>query len=483
MYVTSCKARVGRHLRRASLAAFLLSGAAVSTQAQSFSALYEFPQNGSLGSDISQMSMIQATDGNFYGTTYGGGDYTGESGGAGTIFRVTLSGQLTQLWAFGCDKNGNCPNGRSPEGGVVQAKDGNFYGTTAAGGTYGQGTVYKLTPQGVLTTLHSFCHSPNTCSPDDGAGPFGALIEASNGALYGTTTTGTAFKTTRSGTFTLLSALPGGSDSALMQVPGGDLYGTTVAGGANNEGTVFKMSLRGKVTTLYSFCAQQPHCADGAQPLAGLVQGANGDLYGTTSVGGTGSDYGTVFKITRNGAFTSLVSFQAGSTPANPFAPLILASDGTLYGTTLYGGQPANGFVFQIANDTLANVYPLTGVNGCVGGTPYGGLVQSTNGSFYGSDDSGACVDSGTLFAFSNNLGPFVQPIPTYGAPGAKIILQGSNLSGATRVSFHGTNAVFTVVSAGEIKATLPGGATSGEIKVFTPGGILKSNVVFKVVQ
>ena len=193
----------------------------------------------------------------------------------------------------------------------------------------------------------------------------------------------------------------GGSDGALIQV-GSKLYGTTVTGGSYNEGTVFGVSPSGTLKTLYSFC---PHsgCADGSQPMAGLVLAPNGELYGTTNTGGTGGGggFGTVFKVTTRGRFASLVSFQSGTAPANPTAPLTLASDGTLYGTTTDGGEPSNGFVYQIANDTLANAWPLTGNTGCVGGTPYGGLLLASNGSFYGSDDNGNCADAGTLFEFS----------------------------------------------------------------------------------
>jgi uncharacterized repeat protein (TIGR03803 family) len=345
------------------------------------------------------MTMVEGTDGNFYGTTFAGGDYANYGGGAGTVFKVSPQGQLTQLWAFSCAQGGVCADGRSPEGGVIQATDGSFYGTTYAGGTYNDGTIYRITPSGKLTTLYNFCWYPNTCASYSGGGTYGRLIQASNGDLYDTTTSGTAFKISLKGKFKLLYTWPagGGSEGALMQVGKGALFGTTVAGGAGNEGTVFKMSLSGKVTTLYSFCSQA-QCADGAQPVAGLVEGANGDLYGTTVNGG--AKFGTVFKITPKGKFKSLVAFQAGTTPANPYAALTLANDGTLFGTTAYGGNPGNGFVYQIAKDRLANAWPLTGTTGCVGGTPYGGLLLASDGNFYGSDDNGNCVDSGTLFAF-----------------------------------------------------------------------------------
>jgi uncharacterized repeat protein (TIGR03803 family) len=465
-------------LSRASMAAAILAAASVSAHAQTFSVLYQFPNTGGLGNFPAQMSMIQATDGNFYGTTFAGG--VQGSSCCGTIFKVTSAGQFTSLYAF-CAQN-NCPDGRSPQGGLVQARDGNFYGTTYAGGANNQGTIYRITPLGALTTLHSFCHVPNSCSPDDGAGPVGALIVASNGDLYGTTSSGTAFKTNLKGKFTLLYTWPTGSgpDGALLQIGDGDLYGTTSGGGADADGSVFRMTLGGKVKTLYSF-GSQPNCADGQAPQDGLVQGADGNLYGTTSGGGDSGcgGYGTVFRISTKGKLTTLASFEAETSGANPVAPMILGTDGNLYGTTLNGGDAGGGTVFQISNGTLSNVYPLSG---CYGGHPYGGLLQSTNGDFYGSDDGG-CGADGTLFEFSNGLGPFVTAIPSYGAVAAKIVIQGTDLTGATSVTFNGTPAKFKIVSASEIKATVPAGATSGTVDVTTPGGTLASNIAFTIVN
>jgi uncharacterized repeat protein (TIGR03803 family) len=401
MTISHLAGKLARLLPQACAAGFLLAGVGAA-EAQSFSVLYAFPQNGGLGNFPAQMTMIEGTDGDYYGTTFAGGNDQNYSGGAGTVFKVTPSGQLTQLWAFSCAQGGSCLNGRTPQGGVIEASDGNFYGMTTAGGTYNDGTIYRITSAGSLTTLYSFCWYPNTCSPYSGGNPVGPLMQASNGDLYGTTTSGTAFKISLKGKFKLLYTWPvSGSDGWLLQV-GKVLYGTTTTGGANNLGSIFKMSLAGKVTTLYSF-GSQPNCADGQYPEAGLVRAANGALYGTTEVGGTSGcgGYGTVFKITKKGQFTSIVSFQAGTTPANPLAPLVLAPDGSLYGTTLYGGNPSAGFVYQIANDTLANAWLFPGTNGCVGGTPYGGLMLASDGNLYGSDDDGDCVDSGTLFKFS----------------------------------------------------------------------------------
>jgi uncharacterized repeat protein (TIGR03803 family) len=460
----------------------MLSVAAARADAQVFSPLYDFPSGGGNGNQPYMMVLTQATDGNFYGITRFGGVAGGPYGGYGTAYKITPSGSFTLLYDF-CQQ-ADCADGSYPYGGVVQASDGNFYGTTYSGGTYNAGTIFRLTANGVLTTLYNFCWYPNTCSTYSGGAAEGPLMQASNGDLYGTTSAGSVFKISLKGKFSLLDTLSstGGSNGGLVQLDNGDLYGTTVAGGANSEGSIFKMSLSGKLTTLYSFCTQA-QCADGSHPVAGLVQGADGDLYGTTFSGG--ASYGTVFKITTKGAFTSLVSFQAGSEPANPSAPLTLASDGTLYGTSQNGGANENsgnpGTVFQIANGTLTNVFPLTG--GCVGEGPTGGILQSTSGMLYSTSPGTFGCGDGTLFQLDNGLPPFVQPIPAYGKPSAKIIIQGTNLTGASSVTFKGKAASFTVVSASEIQAIVPEGAKSGPIDVTTPSGTLASNVAFTVLK
>jgi uncharacterized repeat protein (TIGR03803 family) len=221
---------------------------------------------------------------------------------------ITLPAQtFTTLYTF-C-RESRCTDGSVPNPGLVQATDGNFYGTTSGGGTNSFGTVFKITPQGTLTTLHSFCPQA-PCS--DGQQPVAGLVQATNGYLYGTT------------------------------------YSSEVG-----AGTVFKITLGGKLTTLYTFCSQgsYPTCPDGAEPQAALVQATNGYLYGTTIGGGTNS-YGTVFKITPGGTLTTLYSFcsQSGCTDgANPsYAGLIQATNGDLYGTTESGGAKNAGTVFKI---------------------------------------------------------------------------------------------------------------------------------------
>ena len=241
------------------------------------------------------------------------------------------------------------------------------------------------------------------------------------------------------------------------------------------------------LTTLYSFCSQTG-CPDGAEPIAGLVQAANGDLFGTTS-GGSFLSYGTVFRITPGGTLTMAYSFCSDypscTDGADPYAGLVQAANGDFYGTTYGGG--ANGYggtVFKITpSGSLTTLYSFCSQGGtsCTDGeAPYAGLVQDTNGDFYGTTYGGA-NNGGTVFRLSVGLGPFVKPRPPYGKVGAAVKILGTNLTGATSVGFNGTAAVFEVVSSSEITTTVPSGASSGKVQVVTPIGTLSSNVPFRV--
>jgi len=437
-------------------------------------------------------AFVQGTNGYLYGTTAAGG-----ANDEGTVFRMSVAGKLTTLYSF-CLQSG-CSDGAVPNAGLIQATDGNFYGTTNVGGNNNNGTVFKITPAGILTTIYRFC-SLSGCQ--DGSNPSAGLLQASDGSFYGTTYNGGAygggivFKMTKAGVLTTTLSFNGANGwnplfGSLIQGNDGNLYGTTVNGGANEGcggfgcGIVFRMTLRGNLTTLYTFCAQS-NCADGMSPFGGLIQGTDGYLYGTTTNGGTG--YGTTFKLTGPGKLATLHSFNF-SDGGYPEAGLVQGTDGNFYGTTPEGGTSGlGGTLFEItpAGD-FTTLYSFCSEANCADGNgAFSGLVQATSGALYGATFTGGtssnCIGGcGTAFILPTGLAPFVETRLSSGRPGARVIVLGSDLTGTSAVSFNGTPAVFTVVSPTEIVATVPIGATSGLVTVSTPKGTLTSNKAFQV--
>jgi uncharacterized repeat protein (TIGR03803 family) len=284
-------------------------------------------------------ALARGSDGNFYSTTRYGG-----TGGGGTVFEMTPVGVLTTLVSF------NGTNGSYPYAGLVQGNDGSFYGTTPQGGLLSDGTVFKVTAAGVLTTLVSF-------NGTNGRHPYGGLVQGSDGNFYGTTGdggaggSGTVFKMTSAGLLTTLASFNRANGAApygtLVQSTNGYLYGTTAVGGGNNSGSVFRISTTGALTSLYSFTGG----TDGYAPT-GLAQGVDGNFYGTTSYCGNlslngGRGFGTVFKMTPAGLLTTLVSFSRAN-GSFPEAALMQGSDGNFYGTTSGGGLNGGGTVFKM---------------------------------------------------------------------------------------------------------------------------------------
>jgi uncharacterized repeat protein (TIGR03803 family) len=441
--------------------------------------------------------LTQGTDGNFYGTTYegGAGPYCNLRGGCGAVFKITPSGGLTTLYNF-CSQP-NCADGVNPLGGLVQATNGNFYGTTY-GANGNNGTVFKLTLAGELTTLYSFCPNGGDCS--DGADPIAGLVQAAGGDLYGTTQSGgayfggTVFKITPLGKLTTLHSFGNNGDGlqpmgVLVQASDGDFYGTTSNGGVgdncsnynNNDcGTVFKITPAGKLTTLYAFC-RQINCSDGTSPQAGVIQASDGNFYGTTSGGGT-ENQGTIFRITPSGEFTTLYSFCIQENCADgyePVAALIQATDGNLYGTTYGGGASGLGTVFRLsAHGDFTTLHSFDAMDG---GSLYGGLIQGTNGPFYGTTGVGGTGSDGSVFGLAVGLRSFVETRPTSGEVAERVTILGTNLNGATSVTFNGTEAKFKIASGSEIVTDVPAGATTGKVRVKTPARTLVSNLVFRV--
>jgi uncharacterized repeat protein (TIGR03803 family) len=379
--------------------------------------------------------LALAPGGNFYGATYNG-----------TLFEVTPTGKLTTLYTF-CANN-ICPHGYDPEAGLTLGANGNFYGTTfyTAAGYAGGGTLFEITPQGTLTTLYSFCSLAN-CA--DGSQPIAAVVQGADGNIYGTTyhggthDAGTVFKYTPAGKLITLYSLtnpngvPNPGPCGLMQATDGTLYGFRCFGGKAGFGSIFKISTSGKFTTLYNFCLQAG-CLDGADPAA-LLQGTDGNFYGTTTYGGRGLPCigppdigcGTIFEMTPEGKLTTLYSFctMSGCPDGAGVDPISLATDGIFYGTTFTGGSS--------------------------------GL--------------------GTIYSFATGLTPFVEANPNFSKAGRPIAILGNGLTGTTSVTFNGISATFTVEADTLIKATVPDGTTSGTIEVTTPSGTLNSNVAFQV--
>jgi uncharacterized repeat protein (TIGR03803 family) len=451
-----------------------------------------------------EAGLVQGIDGKFYGATVIGGTSLNCGGGnCGLIFNITSEGAFAIVHSF------DGTDGSNPSAALVLATDGNLYEAVAYGGTHnncdgnpGCGTITKMTFKDVVTTIHDFEGS-------DGYDPYAGLVEGFDGNLYGTTLfggastnctsgCGTVFKITRSGTLITLHSFnstdgwyPSGG---LVRGTDGNFYGTTGGGGVHGAGTVFKITPKGSLRTMYDFCAQS-NCADGDGPEAGLVQGTDGNFYGSTLGGGSNNcsgnqACGTVFRITPKGVLTTLHSFD-GSDGSEPYGALVQGTDRNLYGTTAYGGASTNcssgcGTVFRVTprGGNLTTLYSFCVHSNCPdGAAPFGALVQGTDGSFYGTTTSGgtSSFPFGTVFKLSVGLGPFVKTLPTSGKVSSKVSILGNNLKGSTGVTFNGTVAKFTIVSNFEIKATVPSGATTGTVEVTTPKKTLKSNVIFRV--
>ena len=463
---------------------------ALSLSAQTFKTLHSFDYTDGAGPFT---GMVQGTDGNLYGVTSAQGPYTG-----GTVFKMTPAGALTTLYDF-CILT-LCADGQAPIGGLVQATNGDFYGTTSGGGAnvYG-GTVFQITPGGTLTTLYSFCPPPNNCA--DGEYPSVTLLQAGNGGLYGTTAKGgtfsgngntpgpgTVFKITTGGALTTLHSFDTSDGfepyANVIQATDGNFYSTASGGGTYGYGTLFKMTPSGAFSILHSFCSQTS-CTDGGNPYGAIVQATNGSIYGTTTGGGT-YGFGTVYKITPSGVFTKIYDFctLACLDGNDPIGGLIQASDGNFYGTTYKGGASSNGTVFKITpSGVLTTLYSFCAVYpSCADGSlPYSALVQDTNGIFYGTTSFGGADNAGAIFSLNAGLAPFVAAEPGSGRVGATIKILGQGFTGATGVSFNGKAATYKVWSRTYLTATIPSGATTGFVTVVTPGATLKSNKTFRV--
>lgn len=302
---------------------------------------------------------------------------------------------------------------------------------------------------------------------------------------------GTIFRISLSGAYQIMHIFSGGAGTGdganpaagLTLASDGNFYGTTQWGGTYGNGTVFRMNLAGTVTILYSFAATDPN---GAEPMGALIQASDGNLYGTCYESGA-NDSGTVFRISTSGHLTKIYDFSTSSVGAHPKAGVIQASDGNLYGVTP-GGGIGLGSIYQLTLDGVATLE--ASFENASGNFPEGGLVQGSDGNFYVTSSSGGGVsngvtDAGTIDVFESGL-PVPKPgilgfIPSSGKVGTKVTIGLGPFIGATAVKFNGTSAVFKVPGSEFITTTVPAGATSGAISVTGPGGTTKSKESFTV--
>jgi uncharacterized repeat protein (TIGR03803 family) len=343
---------------------------------------------------------LLASDGNFYLSTSSGG-----ANALGAIVQVTPAGVGTVLYSFA----GGDADSALPFAGLMQASDGNFYGTSYYGGPKSGGTVYRLTPAGVYTSLYTF-----TNESQGAYYPYAGLVQGPDGALYGSTLRGgtkdqgTVYRITTDGTYSVLFNFTGpdgaNPEGTLIVGKDGALYGTTLIGGANNRGTVFKITTSGTLSTLYSFenlgaysSAGVGTNTNGSNPRAGVTLGADGNFYGTTYQGG-GSGFGTVFRLTSAGAITVLHSFAgAPYDGAGPLAAPSLDAAGNIYGTTERGGPASSGVAWRISpTGVYTMLHGFTGTD-ADGGTLYGKLVP-LNGFLYGVSYTDTNSGGGILF-------------------------------------------------------------------------------------
>jgi uncharacterized repeat protein (TIGR03803 family) len=365
--------------------------------------------------DSPASGLTLGTDGNFYGTT----TLLGPAAW-GTLFKTSAEGNFTVLYSFSGGNDGGVPN--IPP---IQGVDGNYYGTTSVWGQFQCGTIYKLTPSGVFSTLYEF-DGPHGCAP------LSPLIQATDGNFYGTTVSGgtgdggVVFKITPSGTLTTVynfSDIEVGGPSSLIQGTDGNLYGATSGGGIFSDGIIYKMTLAGKLTILNSFL-----CAGSTSYAPGLVEATDGNFYGAS--GSSCDGYGSIYRLTPEGVFTTLYTFDF---------------------TT--------------------------------GAVPLGVLLQHTNGVLYGATHSGGSTGAGVFYSLDISASPFVTLLP-YAARAGKIVqVLGQGFTSAASVSFDGTPARFKVISNTCLRVQVPSGAKSGLVTVTTGSGKLTSNKKFIVIR
>ncbi|QMU26933.1 choice-of-anchor tandem repeat GloVer-containing protein [Adhaeribacter radiodurans] len=459
------------------------------TSAGKITNLYSFNYTTNGGNP--QGSLKQGADGKFYGMTYSGG-----TNGYGTIFSFTPSGTYTVLHHFSLNADGGYPYDN-----LIQGTDGNFYGLTSQGGTYNNGTIFKISPSGTFNVLRHL----NQAS--DGAYPYGSLVQGADGNFYGLTSqggtynNGTIFRVSPGGTFTVRRHLKYSSDggyatgNSLIKAPDGNFYGMLYQGGLLGYGTIFKLTPGGSFTVLKSL----DYTTQGGYPKGSLTQNTDGNLYGIMQSGGT-YGYGTIFKITTSGTYTVLKHLNAAPNGGNAQGSLLRnSSDGNFYGMTSYGGSGNGGTIFKMtpvgAYTVLAHLPESSGAN------PSAGLIQARDGNFYGMTNNGGTNDNGSIFKFCSSTFSTVKSFNSSvnGQNPRGSLVQGSdgNLYGlASKGGSYGYGTIFKMTPGGTLSVlwnlnrTNDGGLPYGSLVqgadgnfygMTSEGGIYDYGTVFRI--
>ena len=441
---------------------------AVAAHAQTYKDLYNMTLNSTGVWDPQWLGIFaQARDGNLYSTSQLGGTF-----GKGVVFRLTPAGQVTVLHSF------DGTTGGVPRGGLTLGTDGNLYGTTCQGGSFNDGTVFKIATTG--GSSYSVVHNFNV---NDGEGycPEAAAVQGTDGNFYGTTSesvpgSGTVYKMTPNGLLKTLHVFnqainrDGQGPGAIIQGVDGSFYGTTQSGGTSDYGTVFKITAASTFKSLHSFSGPN---GDGENPIGPIIQANDGNLYGMTQLGVL------VYKITPTGAFKSIftLTFPTGYFPS---AGLTQATDGKFYAAMELGGA-GNGTILQLTTtglDSVPHNFDYTG-----GANPEVSLFQHTNGILYGSATNGGSGNKpgGVFYSLDMGFHPFVALILTSGKVGQVIQILGNGLTGTTSVKFGTGSASFSVVSDTYMTAVVPATGTTGAVTVTTPSGFQVSSKIFRV--
>jgi uncharacterized repeat protein (TIGR03803 family) len=431
-----------------------------------YTELYNFDCANDGCNPLQPALLAQGEDGVLYSTLP-----SGTSGSQdGTIMDYAPGGAESTLYRFqGTD-------GAGPESGFTLGFDGAFYGTTSIGGLYGKGTVFRLSG-GSMTDLHDFTDGT------DGAYPWAPPVQTPDGNIYGVTDAGTypgtAYRIAPNGKFSAIATLPSKTIAPLVMGTDGNFYGTTQYGGDFNRGTVFRLSVKGKLKIIHSFDPS----SEGGVPLGPVMIGADNKFYGTTSGGGAYSA-GIVFQLSSSGAYRVLHNFQSATEGSGSAAGLVQGSDKFLYSVMSAGGTKGYGTLYRI-NTTGTKFQVLHQFDNQTGSYPASTPTLHTNGTLYGTTTKGGSGENGTagvVFSFANGLKPFVSLQLWAGTAGTSVGILGQGFSAATGVEFGNVVADYTVVSDTYMIATVPPGAQTANVTVSEPGGDLVTLRKFKVI-